>query len=429
MRIRLAALALAVSAALASSRPSAQAAAPRIPLCAGLTIVTAVSQPEGDYESIKTVQSVTDSEVRIKYSSEAMYADMFSNEPPKLRQTNVTRTVRQRDLRTATLYLQQFSTVLPELVPETTAIGTSAAVLNDLKTKGESAFGIFIAFNIDKPGVDREEHPNVYDNQEVGTIARVGKAPVMLPVLVNDVPASLPAIQAAGELIFDKSEFFFLDDPANPLVLKFRIGIGDVDALSEEDARATGQKPHPAGDRDLLQVIKINTRCAGAAPENRGGGGAGAGTGVGAGAGAAGGAGAGGGGAGGGGAGGGGGSAIERALSESGRADVYSIYFTFNSDVIRPESEPTLKEIADVLTRHPEWKLGVNGHTDGVGTDAYNLDLSRRRAAAVRTALVSRYHIEAARLSTNGLGKSQPKDTNATLEGRAKNRRVELVKQ
>jgi outer membrane protein OmpA-like peptidoglycan-associated protein len=422
VRIRLAAVAVAIAALLVSSRPSAQGAAPKIPLCAGLTIVTAVSQPEGDYESIKTIQSVTDTEVRVKYSSEAMYADMFSTEPPKLRQTNVTRTIRRSDLRTATLYLQQFSELLPEMIPETTAIGTSAAVLNDLKTKGESEFGIFISFNMQKPGIDREEHPNVYDNQEVGTIARVGKAPVMLPVLVNDVPASLPAIQATGELIFDKSEFFFLDDPANPLTLKMRIGIGDVEALSEADARATGKTAHPAGDRDLLQVIKINARCGGAAPDNRGGPGAGGG-----GAGAGGGVPAGGGGGAGGGA--GGGSAIERALSESGRADVYSIYFTFNSDVIRSESEPTLKEIADVLTRHPDWKLGVNGHTDGVGTDTYNLDLSRRRAAAVRTALVSRYGINAARLAASGLGKSQPKDTNATIEGRAKNRRVELVKQ
>jgi hypothetical protein len=65
--------------------------------------VTAVSQPDGDYESIKTIQSVTDTEVRVKYSSEAMYADDFSMEPPKLRQTNVTRTIRRSDLQTATL--------------------------------------------------------------------------------------------------------------------------------------------------------------------------------------------------------------------------------------------------------------------------------------------------------------------------------------
>ena len=425
MKARLVGLALACALVLTAARPVAQpAAAPKIPLCAGLTIVTAVSQPDGDYESIKTIQSVTDTEVRVKYSSEAMYADEFSMEPPKLRQTNVTRTIRRSDLQTGTLYLQQFSPVLPEMIPETTAIGTSAAVLNDLKTKGESEFGIFIGFNIQKPGIDREEHPNVYDNQEVGTITRIGKTPVMLPVLVNDVPASLPTIQAGGELIFDKSEFFFLDDPANPLVLKFRIGIGDVPALSEADAKGTGKPAHPVGDRDLLQVIKIDTHCGGAAPDNRGGPGAGGG-----GAGAGGGVPAGGGGGAGGGAGAGGGSAIERALSESGRADIYSIYFSFNSDAIRPESEPTLKEIAGVLTRHPDWKLGVNGHTDGVGTDGYNLELSRRRAAAVRAALVSRYGITAARLSTDGLGKSQPKDTNATIEGRAKNRRVELVKQ
>jgi outer membrane protein OmpA-like peptidoglycan-associated protein len=246
----------------------------------------------------------------------------------------------------------------------------------------------------------------------------------MLPVLLNDAPASLPAIQATGELIFDKSEFFFLDDPANPLTLKFRIGIGDVDALSEADARATGKTPHPAGDRDLLQVIKISAPpCGGTLPQNSGGPGAGGG-GTGAGgavpAGAARGDAA---------AGAGAGSAIERELAESGRADVYSIYFTFNSDVLRPESEPTLKQIARVLARHPDWKLGVNGHTDGVGNDAYNLDLSRRRAAAVRAALVSRYGVDTTRLSTAGMGKSQPKDTNATLEGRAKNRRVELVKQ
>ncbi len=420
MRVRAAAIALAI-AGVVSARPGAQAAAtPKIPLCPGLTIVTAVSQSDGDYESIKTVQSVTDTDVRLTYSAETMFADEFSNDPPKLRQTNVTRTVRRSDLRTATLYLQQFSPLLPETAPETTAIGTSAAVLNDLKTKGEATLGIFIPPNVQQVSDNRDEHPNVYDFQEVGTITRVGKTVVMLPVVVNDVPASLPAIQASGDLLGDKSEFFFLDDPANPLTLKFRIGIGDVPELSEADARAIGQKAHPAGDRDLLQVIKINTRCAGAPPDNAGGGsGAGAGAGGGGGVPPGGGVGAGAGAA----------SAIEHELAESGHADVYSIYFTFNSDVIRPESEPTLKEIAGILTRHPDWKLGVNGHTDGVGNDGYNLDLSRRRAAAVRAALVARYNIAAARLSTAGFGKSQPKDTNATIEGRAKNRRVELVKQ
>jgi outer membrane protein OmpA-like peptidoglycan-associated protein len=108
--------------------------------------------------------------------------------------------------------------------------------------------------------------------------------------------------------------------------------------------------------------------------------------------------------------------------------DVYSIYFSFNSDVIREESEPTLKELGDIMRRHPDWKLAVNGHTDAIGGDQYNLDLSKRRAAAVKTALVTKYGIDAARFTTAGFGKSQPKDTNDTLEGRARNRRVELIR-
>jgi OOP family OmpA-OmpF porin len=95
---------------------------------------------------------------------------------------------------------------------------------------------------------------------------------------------------------------------------------------------------------------------------------------------------------------------------------------------LRDESTPTLKEIADILTRHPDWRLDVNGHTDGIGTDQYNLDLSKRRAAAVVKALVTGYHIDAGRLKSAGFGKSQPKDTNDTLEGRARNRRVELMR-
>jgi outer membrane protein OmpA-like peptidoglycan-associated protein len=113
--------------------------------------------------------------------------------------------------------------------------------------------------------------------------------------------------------------------------------------------------------------------------------------------------------------------------SERPEIDIHSIYFSFNSDVIREESEPTLKDIADVR-RHPDWRLNVNGHTDGVGSDQFNLDLSRRRSLAVKDALTKRYGIDAARLLTGGFGMSQPIDTSDRLEGRAHNRRVELAK-
>src|SRR5437763_2279603 len=225
------------------------AASPTIPLCPGLTIVTAVSQQDGDYESIKTVQSVTDSDVRLKYSVERLVEDWLSSGPPKLLKYTLYRTVRRSDLDSAILYEQQFSTELPEMVPETTAIGTSAAVLNALKTKGESKLGIFIAYSQTKPSIDRNMHPNVYDNQMIATITRVGERPVMLPVIVNDVRVELPAIQAQGDFFGDKSEFFFLDDPANPLTLKFRVGIGGLGAIDSNTAKTMGIDPRPAADK------------------------------------------------------------------------------------------------------------------------------------------------------------------------------------
>ena len=120
---------------------------------------------------------------------------------------------------------------------------------------------------------------------------------------------------------------------------------------------------------------------------------------------------------------------LERDLSERRSAEVYGIHFGFSSAAIRAESERVLKEIGDTLQRNPEWKLRIEGHTDGIGSDAANLELSRRRSAAVRDALVGRFKIAADRLSTDGKGESAPKATNDTPEGRAQNRRVELTRQ
>ena len=130
-----------------------------------------------------------------------------------------------------------------------------------------------------------------------------------------------------------------------------------------------------------------------------------------------------------GGDGGGGGQSIEQALKKEGRVDVYGIYFDFASDKLRPESAPVLEEIASTLKNNPTWKLHVNGHTDNIGGDAYNLDLSNRRAAAVKQALVTQYHIDPARLDPQGFGATQPKESNDTLQGRARNRRVELIRE
>ena len=120
---------------------------------------------------------------------------------------------------------------------------------------------------------------------------------------------------------------------------------------------------------------------------------------------------------------------LEKHLATERHVDVYGIYFDFASDHLRAESEPVLNEIAATLAKNADWKLTINGHTDNIGGDASNLELSRRRSESVRRALAERYRIDPARLTTAGFGASQPKEPNTTVEGRAENRRVELIRQ
>lgn len=115
-------------------------------------------------------------------------------------------------------------------------------------------------------------------------------------------------------------------------------------------------------------------------------------------------------------------------LAASGRVATQGIFFDTGSDVIRPESSPTLKEIAAMLNEHADLSLLIEGHTDNVGAAASNLALSEKRAAAVKAALVSGYGVDGGRLTTKGLGDTKPAGPNATAEGRQQNRRVELVK-
>lgn len=124
-----------------------------------------------------------------------------------------------------------------------------------------------------------------------------------------------------------------------------------------------------------------------------------------------------------------GGRKLYDALTETGRVATQGVYFDTGSDRIRPESTPTLKEIAAMLSEHADLRLGIEGHTDNVGADAANLSLSDKRAAAVKVALVSQFGADGSRLTTKGLGASKPVSPNGTAEGRQTNRRVELVKQ
>ena len=113
-------------------------------------------------------------------------------------------------------------------------------------------------------------------------------------------------------------------------------------------------------------------------------------------------------------------------LAAACRTEVPGVYFLTDSAELLPASQPAIERIATLLRTHPDWSVAIEGHTDNTGFDAHNVDLSRRRAESLKRALTTTYGVAAARLTAIGYGSARPVDTNATLDGRAHNRRVEL---
>jgi len=118
---------------------------------------------------------------------------------------------------------------------------------------------------------------------------------------------------------------------------------------------------------------------------------------------------------------------LQSDISKNGHAAVYGIYFDTGKADVKPESTPALQEIAKLLQQDPALKLYVVGHTDSVGELQMNMDLSRRRADAVVKVLTATYGVAPQRLMPFGDGPLAPVASNRSEEGRAKNRRVELV--
>ncbi len=121
-------------------------------------------------------------------------------------------------------------------------------------------------------------------------------------------------------------------------------------------------------------------------------------------------------------------SAMAKSIASQGTIALYGIYFDTGKADLKPESGPTLDEIAKLLQTDTGLKLYVVGHTDSVGGFDYNMDLSRRRAQAVAQELTNRYGVDRSRLKSAGVGFLAPIASNENEDGRALNRRVELVK-
>jgi len=116
-------------------------------------------------------------------------------------------------------------------------------------------------------------------------------------------------------------------------------------------------------------------------------------------------------------------------IMSTGRAALYGIYFDTGKSEIKAESESSLKEIAKMLKQNAAMKFFVVGHTDNVGSIAANIALSKARAESVVRALTAKHGVGAGQLAAHGVGSLSPVAPSATEEGRARNRRVELVAQ
>lgn len=118
---------------------------------------------------------------------------------------------------------------------------------------------------------------------------------------------------------------------------------------------------------------------------------------------------------------------MQSEVMENGRVALYGVTFEFDSDAIRPESAPTIAEIAAFLRNAPDLEVVIVGHTDNQGSMEYNLGLSQRRAAAVRAALESEHGVDGGRMQHAGAGFLAPVAPNTSEQGRALNRRVEII--
>lgn len=118
---------------------------------------------------------------------------------------------------------------------------------------------------------------------------------------------------------------------------------------------------------------------------------------------------------------------MKNKIEAEGKIALYGIYFDTDKATLKPESAPTIKEIVTLLNNNPKLSVYIVGHTDMTGSFEHNIELSKRRASAVVTELISVHKIKSSRLFSEGVGPLSPIATNENESGRKLNRRVELV--
>jgi outer membrane protein OmpA-like peptidoglycan-associated protein len=338
----------------------------RIPFKRGTVFTGAWGVKYGDAEVRRSVDLIDDATVTTTTAIQEHQGDSGKT----VQKVTVTNETCNSDYQSAKGFMTVVNTSIPRLMHEVTRLRLSDKLFQEIKSNGKVDLQYDDISYVAK---------GIKHTREGGVLTRVEPQDVPYPMIVNDQRVDLPAIHLSGTTTLENDsqsttpsecEIFVLDDPGDPVVLNFRL---------------KNPKYHDGNFR--VETVKINFPVAN--PEN----------------------------------------VLEKQLTQDKRAVTYGIYFDFNKDTLKPESEPVLKQIVQAMTDNPDWKLTVEGHTDNIGGDSYNVDLSKRRAESVKQALVSRYDIAPGRLLTGGFGASSPVATNDTLEGRARNRRVELVRE
>jgi outer membrane protein OmpA-like peptidoglycan-associated protein len=366
-----AALLLGLSYTLGVERSAAQDAAPQIPLVPGLVLGSVLHSPIGEREDVLEIKSADTTGVHYAWHERTITSEGDTTTGFRKR------FVRANDLAGAPRFDDIFG---PDEVsrPGFTAVSVSSAVYRQLQDTGSVPFSMMVASRPEgEQGATVPSLAGLFQAQRSrykGSLTRVSAKPEPFPLLLNGNRTMVPSLHLHGSFADGAKraewELWVLADSAHPLLLKSVLN-DDVFQM----VRADIPSELPAGGGKLSA-----------------------------------------------------GNHLEDELRSKCRIELPGIYFAFGTAAIDPVSDRALAELARALAGHPDWKFTVEGHTDSVGTDAANQALSRRRAEAVRARLTERHGLDTKSWGATGYGASRPKEPNATIEGRARNRRVELVR-
>ena len=389
--------------AVVAAPAAAQVPAGRIPLGTGATIVQTLSAAGGDRESMHHVRLASDSGLHYEWRLEEVYE---SGDTSRQKFRYLEGWSDLADSRRLRLF---HDAKAPEAHPGYTMHALSRATYRRLRDGKPDSLQIMYVDQPPSAALMRTfgfGGPRATPVRWRGTIARATAGTVPFPMLLNGRRVQLRAVHLRGDFTARQGrwqpEIWVLADSTYPLILKWIGGVregGNVLQTTRIDLplmveHADGAAA--AGEGALL-VGREGLGGAGNASIAAGPGAPGA-------------------------------TALERELSASCRVELPGIYFAFNSAHLAPASDRAIGAIARILARHPDWTATLEGHTDSIGSAAANRTLSERRVAAVRARLVERHRVSPARLAVAGLGAARPREPNATIEGRARNRRVELVR-